>query len=72
MSETGLAAVLAEKEEDSHAGNAEEEEDEMLGGRCGTGCWHQDTPTLKLAIPMWLRNAKRWIRRSRVRSMVAM
>ena len=30
MRETGLAAVLAEKEEDSHAGNAEEQEDEMF------------------------------------------
>ena len=30
MRETGLAAVLAEKEEDSHAANAEEQEDKML------------------------------------------
>ena len=30
LRETGLAAVLAEKEEDSHAANAEEKEDEML------------------------------------------
>ena len=30
MRETGLAGILAKKEEGSHAGNAEEQEDEML------------------------------------------
>ena len=30
LRKTGLAAVLAEKEEDGHAANAEEKEDEML------------------------------------------
>ena len=30
MWEFSLAAVLAKEEEDSHAGNAEEQEDEML------------------------------------------
>ena len=30
MRESSLAAVLTNKEEDSHTGNAEEQEDEML------------------------------------------
>ena len=30
MRESSLAAVLANKEKDGHAGNAEEQEDEML------------------------------------------